>query len=326
MSSPSIPDAAAPFAGFWRRVAAFVVDSLILGSLGYAFGLAFSDAFARLGAWGRVLGFAVALAYFVPQESARGGGQSLGKRLLRIRVVDAQGLPPSLARGTARFAVFGVPYFINGAALPMDVAGFAGGVPFAVLALGGMLALAYLLVFNRRTRQSLHDLAVGAFVVRVIDGAQHAPGSVRAWRGHLAIAGLLVALAAATPLLAPQLTRVPTFAGLWPLYARLAAQPGLRAVNVSTMTLHAYGRDGASEHHELSIQAVTLAPEDGDMALAVRLAGIALANYPAAASEEMISVRIARGFDIGIASNWRVDELRYRPEQWADRVAAGLGN
>ena len=24
--------------------------------------------------------------------------------------------------------------------------------------------------------------------------------------------------------------------------------------------------------------------------------------------------------------SWRVDELRYRPEQWADRVAAGLGS
>ena len=36
--------------------------------------------------------------------------------------------------------------------------------------------------------------------------------------------------------------------------------------------------------------------------------------------------RLARGFDIGIASSWTVDELALRPEQWADRVAAGVGN
>ena len=80
----------APIAGFWRRVAAFVVDGLILALVGEALGLSLFDFFVRLGPWGRCVGMAVALAYFVPQESSR-SGQSLGKRLLRIRVVDAQG-------------------------------------------------------------------------------------------------------------------------------------------------------------------------------------------------------------------------------------------
>src|SRR5471032_2065716 len=135
--------AAAPFAGFWRRVAAFIVDAFLLGFIGYALGLVFFDTFVRLGPAGRCVGFAVALAYFVPQESGRGGGQSLGKRLLRIRVVDAAGQPLSVARGAVRFVVFGVPYFLDGAALPMNVATFAGGFPVAVLGFGGVLALGY---------------------------------------------------------------------------------------------------------------------------------------------------------------------------------------
>ena len=328
MSSVETPSqiTTAPFAGFWRRVAAFVVDAFILGFIGYALGLVFFDAFVRLGPWGRCVGFGVALAYFVPQESGRGGGQSLGKRLLRIRVVDAQGRALSPARGVARFAVFGVPYFLNGAVLPMDVATFAGGFPFAVLALGGMFALAYLLVFNRRTRQSLHDLAVGAFVVRVAEGERRAPAPTRVWSGHRVIAGVLIVLCGAMPLLFPQLMRMPLLAHLQALYVRLAAQPELRSVNVFASSTRVYGRELSGVQHELLIQATVAAPLADYVPLSTRLAGIALSVLPEAAGEDRISVRLAHGFDIGIAASWTYNELALTPAQWADRVAAGVGN
>ena len=316
---------AAPFAGFWRRVAAFLVDGVVLGLIGYALGLLLFDTFVRMGPWGRCVGFGVALAYFVPQESGRGGGQSLGKRLLRIRVVDARGRALSPARGAARFAVFGIPYFLNGAVLPMNVATFAGGVPFAALALGGMFALAYLLVFNRRTRQSLHDLAVGAFVVRASERARLAPGPARTWRGHRVIAGALIALAGATPLMFPALMRVPMFADLQVLYLRLAAQPELRSVNVFESAGRVYGVENSGMRRELLIHATIAAPLPDYVPLSTRLAGIALQAYAGAAHEDRIVVRLAHGFDIGIAASWSVNELALRPEQWADRVAAGVG-
>jgi uncharacterized RDD family membrane protein YckC len=328
MSSPTFvaETASAPFAGFWRRVAAFVVDAFILGFIGYALGLVFFDTFVRLGPWGRCVGFAVALTYFVPQESGRGGGQSLGKRLLRIRVVDAQGRPLNPARSVTRFAVFGVPYFLNGAVLPMDLATFVGGFPLAVLALGGMSALAYLLVFNRRTCQSLHDLAVGAFVVRVADGERHAPASTRMWRGHRVIAGALIALCGAMPLLFPQLMRLPLFADLRVLYVRLAAQPELRCVNVFVSSTRVYGRELSGVQRELLIQATIAGPLADYVPLSTRLAGIALSVLPEAAKEDRISVRLAHGFDIGIAASWTYNEMALTPAQWADRVAAGVGN
>ncbi len=325
----SMPDnarPAAPFAGFWRRVAAFVVDAFVLGFIGYALGLVFFDTFVRLGPWGRCVGFVVALAYFVPQECGRGGGQSLGKRLLRICVVDAQGRALGPARSVARFVVFGVPYFLNGAVLPMNLATFAGGFPLALLALGGMLALAYLLAFNRRTRQSLHDLAVGAFVVRVEDGARLAPAPVRMWGGHRAIAAGLAVLCGATPLLFPQLMRMPMFAGLQALSLRLAAQPELRSVNVFESAGRVYGRESVGMRHELLIQATIAAPLADNVPLSTRLAGIALSVLPQAAREDRISVRLAHGFDIGIAASWTYNELSLTPAQWADRVAAGVGD
>ena len=319
-------DPTAPFAGFWRRVAAFLVDGLILGLIGYALGLAFFDAFVRMGPWGRLVGFVVALAYFVPQESTPGGGQSLGKRLLGIRVVDAQGRPLRPARAIVRFVVFGVPYFLNGAALPMNVTTFAGGFPLALVALGGMLALAYLLVFNRRTRQSLHDLAVGAFVVRVREGTRLAPGPTRTWSGHRAIAGALIVLAGATPLMFPALMRMPMFADLQVLYLRLAAQPEVRSVNVFDSVGRVYSTQFVGVRHELVIQATIAQPLADYVPLSTRLAGIALQVYPNAVRENQIVVRLAHGYDIGIASSWTANDLALTPAQWADRVAAGVGN
>ena len=330
MPAPARVDDAftAPFAGLWHRGAAFIVDGLILGLIGYALGLALFDTFVRLGPWGRVVGFVVALGYFVPQESTRGGGQSLGKRLLRIRVVDAQGNALSPARSALRFAIFGVPYFLNGAPLPIDVLSFAHGVPVAVLVSGGLLALAYLLVFNRRTRQSLHDLAVGSFVVRVRRDAHDArdvPGPARVWTGHLAIAGGLVVVAGATPLLYPRLLRLPLFAGLHMLEQRLEAQPELRAVGVSESVSSVYGAT-ESERRELLIEATIAHPLDDNVPLATRLAGIALASYPDARLQDAIDVRLSHGYDIGIAASWSTQALALTPAQWADRVAAGVAN
>lgn len=316
---------AAPFAGFWRRVAAFVVDGLILGLVGYALGLVFFDTFVRMGPWGRIVGFIVALAYFVPQESGRGGGQSLGKRLLGIRVVDARGRALSPARGALRFTVFGVPYFLNGAVLPMNVATFAGGFPLALLALGGMLALAYLLVFNRRTRQSLHDLVADAFVVRAAR-VSLAPGPTRMWGGHRAIAGALIVSAGATPLMFPALMRIPMFADLQMLYLRLAEQPELRSVNVFESAGRVYSVEYSGVRRELLIHATIATPLSDYVPLSTRLAGIALRVYPGAAHEDRIVIRLAHGFDIGIAASWTFNELALGPGQWADRVAAGAGN
>jgi uncharacterized RDD family membrane protein YckC len=72
----------APRAGFWIRFAAVIVDSLI-------YGIPTSIVAAAIGLempGQRLLSLVVGLAYFVYQESAT--GQTLGKRLCGIRVVD----------------------------------------------------------------------------------------------------------------------------------------------------------------------------------------------------------------------------------------------
>ena len=109
-----------PIAGFWRRLAAFLVDALILGVPALLIGLAVFDWAASLGPSGRFIGFLVALLYFGLLNSRLGGGKTLGKRLFRIRVTNRSGQTLSPMRSGLRFLVLGIPYFLNGVFFNID--------------------------------------------------------------------------------------------------------------------------------------------------------------------------------------------------------------
>lgn len=175
--------------GFWRRLAAGMLDLLLLGTIGGAIGASAFDRLAALGSWGRFIGFAIALAYFVPLDSHLGGGQSVGKRLLRIRVADRAGLPIGAARAALRFAVLAIPSTLNGASFRLDTMPPAllqliGGSLLGLIVLGAGTSILYLFVFNRRTRQSLHDLVTDTLVVDA-SPAPHPPpasgGGISPW-------------------------------------------------------------------------------------------------------------------------------------------------
>jgi uncharacterized RDD family membrane protein YckC len=92
------------------------MDALILGLVGWCIGDFFFDTLSQLGPWGRLLGFLIGVPYFAMMESSVGGGQSVGKRWLKLRVVDAQGSTLSFERSFARYTVFSAPFFLGSSA------------------------------------------------------------------------------------------------------------------------------------------------------------------------------------------------------------------
>lgn len=174
--------------GFWRRVIAFIIDCTILGSLGDISGWFLFDFYAHLGGWGRLLGFSIALTYFGLLNSFLGKGKTLGKRIMKIEVVNRSGNSIPMAHAFLRTSVLCAPWFFNGAPIPTSIVVSPAGYGIGLLLFGLGGAIIYLYIFNRRTRQSLHDLVVGTFVVR--SQPKGIMPNVFMWKTHLVVIGV----------------------------------------------------------------------------------------------------------------------------------------
>lgn len=73
------------------RCFAFIIDLLVLLSLGYGLLFLFFDSFHLLGIWTKFIGFFISLIYFSLLDSNFFKGQTLGKKLLAIKVVNNKG-------------------------------------------------------------------------------------------------------------------------------------------------------------------------------------------------------------------------------------------
>jgi uncharacterized RDD family membrane protein YckC len=317
VSTGEAPVAAPSAAGFWRRSIAFIVDALVLGIVGALAGWALYDEFARMGGYGRALGFVVALAFFGVMNSALSGGQTPGKRLLGVRVVGKDGSLLSLPQSLLRYSVLGVPFFLNGAPFDTTVLLSPMGYVLSLVIFGGMFSILYLYVFNRHGRRSLHDLAVGSSVVTALTPvATVRPATV--WRVHLAVVGVLLATATAVPAFTGRLAQSEYFKDLLVAYEAVNAEPGVQYAQLSHNTAFRSG----SPNVESVVAQVNLAErrvDDGPFA--EHIAKVILANDNKAPAMSAIHVTLVYGYDLGISSSWRSKSYQFAPEA----LAAGGG-
>lgn len=317
LSTEEAPVAASCAAGFWRRSIAFLVDALVLGLVGALAGWALFDVFARMGGYARAIGFAAALAFFGLMNSAPFGGQTLGKRLLGVRVVGKDGALLSLPQSLLRYTVLGVPFFLNWAPFDTTVLFSPFGYILSLVIFGGMFSILYLYVFNRRGRRSLHDLAIGSSVVT----AQTPVAVVRpapVWRVHLAVVGLLLAAAAVVPAFTGRLAQSELFKDLLVAYEAVNAEPGVQYAQLSHSTSF---RSGAANVQSVVAQVNLAEPRVDDGAFAERIARVILANDRKASAMSVIQVTLVYGYDLGIASSWRSQSYQFAPKA----LAAGNG-
>jgi uncharacterized RDD family membrane protein YckC len=294
--------------GFWVRFAAFFIDGIILQVVGWALGFAFWDAVQNLHSWGRLIGFAIALAYLALLDSRIGGGQTLGKRVMKIAVVGRDGQLIGPARSAVRYTVLGIPLFLNGiilSALP----GAVGQMVLSFLVAGLGFAIVYLAVANRRTRQSLHDLVATTFVVRAAN-IGWAP-SERMNRAHLAVVAASWIAALAFPSVLPNLfgpAGKSQFAEMEVIRDAVATTPGVWGVTVLSV--------GAMESRDrLVVTVFRDATPEPDNVIASRVAAKVLDASPDMAGAQRLTVSVQSGFDIGIASHRRgIDDTKTAAE------------
>ncbi len=297
--------------GFWRRIGAFAIDLVILGAFGIALGLFLEEQFVQLGAWGRFLGFLIALVYFGFLNSRVFGGQTIGKKLVNIRVVDNDNQSIDLLRSFARYGILGVPFFLNGAHFTNEAMTSLWIYPISLLIFGGLISVAYLYLFNRITRQSLHDLIVGTFVVNA-KAAKQDIGVF--WRPHWAIVAVVFLAGALLPVFTSNWSQNAPFKDLLSAQAALSAHPSASYVGVSSgTTTKTSMSEGTTNTKYLSARVFLKSNSVSDTELAEQFATILAESHTNSGEMDVIQIVLSYGYDIGIASSWSNYSHTYSP-------------
>ncbi|AYV22846.1 RDD family protein [Vibrio mediterranei] len=299
--------------GFWRRVGALVIDSLILGVFGSVIGLFLEDTFAQLGGWGRLIGFAVSITYFGVMNSSVSNGQTIGKKALNIRVVDSSNSAISLPKSFARYSFLAIPFSLNGAQIPNELSLSYLMYPLSLITLGGLLSISYLYVFNRVTRQSLHDLVVGTYVVNAKANRQELPS---VWKPHLGVVAVLFIVAALVPAYTSSLFESEPFKGLLVTQEAINSNESVRYAEVTTGSSTVTSSDsGTRTTTYVNAQAFLYKDNVDDSKTAKQLAQAIIKTYPESLSKDIIQVALVYGYDIGIASKWNSHNYQFTPQE-----------
>lgn len=133
--TPSMPARTTAYAGFWRRVGALLIDSILLSVVFAPLYLALRD---QLATWS-ALETAASWLYFALMESSSRQA-TLGKMALGIVVTDMEGNRIGFGRATGRY--------------------------FAKIISALILGIGYLMAAFTARKQGLHDIIVGTLVVK----------------------------------------------------------------------------------------------------------------------------------------------------------------
>ncbi|MFB3897301.1 MAG: RDD family protein [bacterium] len=312
LTSPPIVDRV--ISGFWRRLLAFIIDSILLGILGYITGLFLFDFYAQLGGAGLILGFFIALLYFGLFNSSLGKGQTLGKRIMRIEVVDSSGNSIPLSRSLLRFTILGIPYFLNGAPIPshITVSPIGYGIGFLIFGFGG--AIVYLYIFNRRTRQSLHDLIMGTLVVRTIPKGKLPHNSV--WKTHLIVVGVWFLLVIGFSAFASYFSQSGIFPEIRAVQQKIESSGEFRFVTVMVGKSWRIINDKREETSFIHATVVLKENQNDYDTAAKKVASFILNVYPDAAKKDFLVVTVSYGYNIGIASSWQSKNFPYTAQEY----------
>jgi len=299
--------------GFWRRIGALFIDTIVLGVFGYVLGLFLEDTFVKLGGWGRLVGFVVSITYFGVMNSSLSSGQTIGKKLLKIRVVDASNSTITLPKSFLRYSFLAIPFSLNGAQINNEILLSYLIYPLSLIVFGGLLSIFYLYVFNRVTRQSLHDLAVGTYVVNSGANSRELPS---VWKPHLAVVASLFITAAFVPAFTSDLVEAEPFKDLLVTQKAINNIESVKhAVITVGSTSFSSSDSGSSTTTYINTQAFLYQNDVDDSKIAKNLAQAIVDTYSESLNKNVISVTLTYGYDIGIASRWNSYNHQFNPQE-----------
>lgn len=297
--------------GFWRRLLAFLIDIILLALIGFSLGAVFFEQFSHLGSWGPLVGLVIATLYFGIFNSEVMKGQSLGKRLLKIRVVNKEGQLIGWKTSFLRGLLVSALICSNGAAVN-NLELFGKIVVGLVAAL--WIGMIYFYIFNTRTRQSLHDILCGTYVYPIDSIGM--PTQVTVARLHYIVYALLLIALEITSLYVQQLPVMKDLQAMNSIYQEIKGLDGVyeAAVNVN------HFKEGNLDNKSLKVAVyVKNKPMENDE-IWDDTARIVLEKYPEVYGLQRIDVNAIYGYNIGIASGWTSRVVFKAPGEWKEKL------
>jgi uncharacterized RDD family membrane protein YckC len=301
-----------PIASFWRRLGAFLLDTIILGIAAFVLCIPFFSPLSRLGPYGRLVGIFLALPYYAILNSKVGDGQTLGKRVLDIQVVDARGRTISFGTSVLRYLVLYVPYFLSDASMPTTRTPWLISGAMQVL---GVISAAtiYLLIFNRSTRQGIHDLAAGTYVVAA--DLLAAPSRKLFWKPHwLIFTSLVIAAYAGGWVTERKIMKWAPIPQMFEDVRLLEQMQGVQSAAAVDQISSTRGQEPSKRSLVLTIHWV--GESSSASGFADQVATAILAHDPNSRDYDALRVVIVRGYDIGIAKSNVNYTFEHSPSHW----------
>lgn len=149
-------------AGFWKRSLAFIIDLILLGFICFCIMLLLGDYYYQHPLLFSLLGYLLTLPYFMIGDSYILQGQTLGKKLLNINVATADQKFLSLKQAFIRSSILLLLFCFN--PLKFYIDNDVLRLAFEIFLIIFSAVFGYLYIFNRHTRQTLHDLLVKSYV------------------------------------------------------------------------------------------------------------------------------------------------------------------
>jgi len=318
--------------GFWRRVVALLVDLIVLSLLLAFPALRWFDYFSSHPTAALTLGFVVTFPYFIILSSRIGHGQTLGKKLAKIRVADVHGKPISLQRSTLRCCVLVTPFFFENVQFTCTGDFCAITTVLAWLLSAWEFAIPYLFIFNGKTRQSLHDLVAQTYVIDAdLWPLQHAKPTVtnadpvvgwfssqvvtreQIWTTHFIIVGAILLIFGLGGVFASRkVEEMGPFPDLLALQNAIMQSGKARSVGVTIKNAWTNGRTSTSI-------VVTVAPSNAqidDKAQAQEIAAIALHASPKASEMDSLDIVILHTVNFGLLHYSYNRPYGHSPQQW----------
>jgi uncharacterized RDD family membrane protein YckC len=315
-----------PLAGFWRRILAFIIDVVILAVVGQIIGWSLSDFWFNSGPNGRIAGFLIIFIYFGLTYSKIFNGQSIGKRIVKIAVRDKDNNPINLGRALLRASILTIPFILNGWTLP-SLENTIINVLILVVVFGIGASIVYTMIFNRSSRQGIHDLISSTYVVSL--SGKPIEKFPQSSKKHWVISGVLIAIAILIGSLSTSVTGLLTSKmGITDLVETrkiLQADNRVFSIGIQGNTRSSFGSINNQSFKNSSRSIYVTAwlkgrPSDQERSLIMNdIVKILIQNVDIN-QYDTIGISLKSGFDLGIASSWRTYSESHTIQEWVNKV------